>query len=303
MNRRAFLKQSMLLSALSGLALGTYGSSITNNDLQKDELEVLIKELPPLFQDYRIAFLSDIHLGSWVSNDLVAQSVSLINASKPDLILLGGDYLWIHDHWLEVAYPDVPNKSFSSFSKAEKPYQILSLLSKILSGLNCPDGIYASLGNHDHWVAPQLCLDALKQAGIRPLINDDFAVQRGNQSLRIFGIDDYWTGAPKFPEDGAANKRTEGRIVMTHNPDLFGLMFDTSQFEFDLGFAGHTHGGQIKLPVIGAPIYNIEDLRFKEGLYQHPKAPIYTSRGVGVVELPFRVNCPPEVSIITLKQA
>ncbi len=92
-------------------------------------------------------------------------------------------------------------------------------------------------------------------------------------------------------------------ILLTHNPDFSSFVLHDKNIKFNLSLSGHTHGGQIKLPIVGALGYNISDLRYKEGLVDYQETKLYTSRGLGYVELPIRINCPPEVTIITLRKS
>jgi predicted MPP superfamily phosphohydrolase len=91
------------------------------------------------------------------------------------------------------------------------------------------------------------------------------------------------------------------KICLAHNPDYFVELQKKSPVKFDLSLAGHTHGGQIKLPIWGSLIYNVENRQFAEGLVETNQSSYYTSRGIGVVEIPHRINCPAEVCIFTLK--
>lgn len=143
----------------------------------------------------------------------------------------------------------------------------------------------------------------MSKAGIQVLLNTVFPVERQGKRLLVLGSDDYWTGIPSTSAMPDKKEPGQVRIVLSHNPDYLSHLLEKTRFEFDLGLSGHTHGGQIKLPLIGALHYNIKDQRFAEGLFSHPRAVTYTSRGIGVVGLPIRINCPPEVNVFTLKRA
>ena len=133
------------------------------------------------------------------------------------------------------------------------------------------------------------------------LINRSVTFKRNLETFRIIGTDDYWTGIPRFA--AAPKRESENRVLISHNPDYVSFLLENTACEFDLALSGHTHGGQIKLPIIGALGYNVTDARFGEGLVHHKRGEVFTTRGLGVVEIPVRINCPPEVSILTLTHA
>ena len=187
---------------------------------------------------------------------------------------------------------------------SEQASTAYELVSSIIAEVNAPEGIVAVYGNHDRWTIPKFCHKQFTSRQIRILINESIELNRSGSILRLIGVDDYWTGIPRIPKLPVRTKNSkEVRILISHNPDFLSPLINQRQNIFDLGLCGHTHGGQIKLPVVGALHYNIRDLRLSEGLYQNDYCSVYTTRGVGVVEIPYRVNCNPEVSILNLTRA
>lgn len=127
-------------------------------------------------------------------------------------------------------------------------------------------------------------------------------MQRGSESLLIFGSDDYLTGLPAVPP-AAAIPGVSARVLVTHNPDYVSEVLKRDAARFSLALCGHTHGGQVRLPGLISMAAPVRDTRFLAGLVQVDGRWVYTSRGLGMVGLPFRVNCPPEITTIELKSA
>lgn len=296
-SRRNFLK----LSAFAGLSLtaaGAYGS--TTEEAELTHTNILIENLPREFNDYRIGFISDLHLSAFVPDEWIEQAINLINKSNVDLAVLGGDYVWIHESYTSRLVTNYRNLKLANLPQRDLPPLLYQTLGKILGGIKAKDGAYAVHGNHDRWVGPELCREHFAAQNIELLINTKKTFKRGSAYLNLVGTDDYWTGVPSIPLAPRKGDAKEVRVILSHNPDYFSYLLKHKNFEFDLGLAGHTHGGQICLPLIGAPSYNIQDLRLAAGLYREGNYNIYTSRGIGVVDIPVRINCPPEVSILSL---
>jgi len=298
-SRRDFLKNSLALLGASSL-LPAFPSYATSSDVLLRTETVYIPRLPKSFDGFRIGLLSDLHLGPWVSPDLVSQAVRLINSEKPDLILLAGDFVGIPDQFPVADLPYSSDPIFDSISKADLPQKIFTLAADLFSELKAPQGVFAVYGNHDNWIEPTLCAAAFANKKIPILKNDLIRITRNGDELTLIGCDDYWSGIPVWPKQIARRAKNQARLLLTHNPDYVSYLLDSTNANFDLALCGHTHGGQIRLPLVGALTYNVEDRRFADGLAKHPRGQVFTSRGVGVVEVPFRLNCPSEVNMIML---
>ena len=237
---------------------------------------VCIPGLPPAFAGVRIALLTDIHRGPFLSAHRVGRLVALTNAQHPDLIALGGDYVhrskkYIPSVWAELAH------------------------------LHAPLGVYAVLGNHDYWESGPLSFAAMAQTHIVNLTNRNHRLERDGQALYIAGVDDSWAGHPHLPEALAGMGPHDVAIVICHNPDYIEQAHDPRA---RLWLSGHTHGGQICLRK-GHPIIHASkcELRYLAGLTQYDGMQIYISHGTGTVTPPLRWNCPPELPIIELQPA
>ncbi|NLF25579.1 MAG: metallophosphoesterase [Deltaproteobacteria bacterium] len=300
--RRDFLKMGALALAISGGACASL-SKVDTSTLETTKLELPIKGLPLEFDRYRIGFISDIHLGPFVANSLLEATVDLVNQHHADLLLLGGDFINLPMILENLNFWYVRNNDFSDPTDRTLIYRIYDTLGRILSQAQCPDGIYSVYGNHDRWFAPRTCAERFKHHRIGLLVNHTVNIKRNRKELQIIGVDDYWSGNPSLPQNMAPKTSRQTRILLAHNPDYISKVLTGTNFEFDLGLAGHTHGGQICMPFIGSLLHNVQDRRFSAGLFQHEKAAVYTTRGIGVVEIPLRLNCPPEVCLFTLRVA
>ncbi len=296
LSRRQFLKSALPLSLLPGAAMGSQSS------VQRSSLEIKINGLGAEFEGYKIAFVTDIHHGVWLPQELLEQAIQLVSQERVDLLLLGGDYIGLPDPIKTAASGSILNKRFAGLDEFNAPVPIFENLGAMLSKVAPPDGIVGVYGNHDLWLAPHASRKLLPRHGVKMLVNQSFLVKRGGHTLHVYGLDELWTGIPRYLINPSKAPH-ETRILLAHNPDSFSSVLDSPEFEFDLGLAGHTHAGQVKLPLLGALSYNIMDSRLGEGVFQNGQKKCFTSRGIGTVEIPIRINCPPEVTIFTLQHA
>lgn len=301
-SRRTFLKTAGLLSVGVAAASGVALSGEETSDFQLEEIRIALPDLPAEFYNYRIAFISDLHLGPWFPIDWLATVLARIEDSKPDLLLLGGDYIWIPDSTLSALFPGMREKKFAALSPDTMAPAIFAAVADQLKKVAAPDGVCAIYGNHDRWEGPEVCRDLIARAGVSFLVNSTFEVKRAASSLQIYGVDDYWTGFPNYAPDISTGARNV-RILLSHNPDGIIAAGHVNPGGFDLALAGHTHGGQICLPVVGPLVTNVRNKQLRQGLAQTATFPAYVSRGLGVVEIPYRINCRPEISLLTLIKA
>jgi predicted MPP superfamily phosphohydrolase len=297
LSRREFLGLGLAAAAATSAA---YASAFTvNGDIELSEVPISIPELPNEFYGYRIGFLTDLHLGRAVPHEWIDDALRLVSAASVDIILLGGDYLWAPDSFPESHLSYVRNRRFDNLSQAKLPLAIIEDAADLIGSHKAPDGVLAVLGNHDRWNLPLSAFSHFTRHGIKVLINNTMSIHRGGKVLTIIGVDDYWTGLPRWPRKIAAGPT----LLLSHNPDFASYLVNNTQHRFDLALCGHTHGGQFKIPGLGAPFCNIQDRGLLEGLAEIAGCRIYTSRGVGMSKFPFRVNCPPEAVVVTLVAA
>jgi len=237
-------------------------------------IDLSLPRLDAAFQGYRIVHVSDIHIDTWLGLERLEQVVQLINAQGADLIVITGDFITYR----------VPH--------------LLEGMSAILKNLHAPDGVLAVLGNHDYWAAPDEVRAMLRSAGIREMGNRVHTLQRGEALLHIAGLDDVYNKhdhlgsiLAELPLGGAA-------ILLVHVPDFADVAAATGRF--DLSLSGHSHGGQLVLPRIGPLVLPPYGKKYYSGLYRINSMYQYTTRGLGTSTFAVRLNCPPEISVLTL---
>lgn len=242
-----------------------------------ERVEVGIRGLPPAFDGYRIAFLTDLHTSPLVPRWWLDRAVQATVGLKPDLIALGGDFLDDDPHYI-------------------------AHLADILKPLAAPDGVVGVLGNHDHYVGALGVREELVQAGVRELLNTSRIVRRGSAQLAVAGVGDLEADIIDFDQAMAGIGAEVPRIVLSHDPDVFA--FWPEAHRLDLMLAGHTHGGQAFLPIIGPPYIPSQfGFRYLRGSYREGARQLYVSRGVGSSGVPFRWGCPPELTDLVLRVA
>jgi predicted MPP superfamily phosphohydrolase len=315
-SRREFLRSSTKTLATTAASFAIPASTLlisteANATLTKDSkapevsrINLEFSNLPPDLNDYRIAFFGDTHLGHYLSTSYLRNIVTQVNAETPDLIILGGDYIWREKSNLAKALILFQESEYRSLRGKELVEKILDDTIEIFRDLKAKDGVYGVLGNHDQWeVGPSVKKLFSEGKSSTILINEVAEVFRGNSRLSILGVDDYWTGIPKVPASWRPAEPSSFNLLVSHNPDYVSEILGRGSLDFNLALCGHTHGGQIKLPLVGSVIHNVYDSRFIEGLVSLTpnKQYVFTTRGIGTVELPIRFNCPPEIALITLK--
>jgi predicted MPP superfamily phosphohydrolase len=233
---------------------------------------VTVRGLPAGFENVRIAFLTDFHRGVFISQEFVLKGVEMAQALRPDLILLGGDY---------VDYD---------------PALIVPVM-EALGGFNAPLGVFAVQGNRDIRANRILTSRELARQGILEITNRGIWVERNGSKIYLAGFDDATIGSPDIP--AGLSDATSGAIILalTHSPALVDRLKDP---RIRLVCCGHTHGGQINLPLIGPPIIPKGCGNYAVGLIQSPNAKVFVSAGIGVAYAPLRFRCPPEISMLTL---
>jgi predicted MPP superfamily phosphohydrolase len=246
-------------------------------DFEVVHLNVNIPDLDPAFKDYRIVHISDIHLGQWISAKRIEGVVNLVNKQKPDLIAITGD---------SVSY--VVNEA------------VLDML-RYLKNLKPQDATVAVLGNHDHWIGAEEIRKVMDENRIIELENDVYTIKRGDAMLHIAGVDsitlekhDLDAVLRKLPESGPA-------ILLAHEPDFADVSAATGRFSLQL--SGHSHGGQMIIPGLGTPFRGSQFRKYPLGEYKVGNMVQYTNRGLGTNVFWIRINCPPEITIMTLQSS
>jgi predicted MPP superfamily phosphohydrolase len=277
-SRRRFLKWTSLAvgtaaaagCAVDALAVEPHGFKVTRP-------EIPVPNLPAAWEGLRIAQITDVHVGPYSSLDDAREIVRMTNALRPDLVALTGDYVSRAD----------------SISRA---------LVEVFRDLRA-EWKFAVLGNHDYWANAGEMARALESAGIELLKNRHHLLVRGGQPLCLAGVDDLWSSNPGPNVEAAlAGVPTETcRLLLCHNPDYAEILLPEPRV--DLMLSGHTHGGQVRLPFFRPLFLPITYKKYAAGLVQGPRCKVYVSRGLGMVGMPVRFNCRPELPLITLRRA
>ena len=273
MTRRTFLT---LMGSLTGsaFAMGGYIVFIERYYVQFNRYRIAVPNLPPAFRGLNIAHLSDLHYGTLMPLRFVEHLLDKLNRIEKDVIVCTGDY--IHESrsttQIDAVWP-------------------------LLSKLHAPMGVYSVLGNHDHWGDTARSLYWLEKSG-QNLRGKAIALEKEGQRLWLAGIGDYWEDPLAIDPILAQIPDRECRIVLAHNPDSADTPF---QARIDLMLAGHTHGGQVNIPFVGAPVLPVKNKAYSSGLVLSTKRqPVFISRGVGWAIYPVRFNCYPEIPILEL---
>jgi predicted MPP superfamily phosphohydrolase len=275
MTRRQFLTRGAAAVAGATLLTGGYAWQGEPNWLEITRRELHLKELPSAFAGTRLVHFSDVHLGFNKDAHDLARLVQHIKEEKPDIICFTGD---IVDSYAEDLTGSV----------------------SILAELQAPLGKYAILGNHDY-KNTELLTRLLATAGFRVLRNQSYLVKQGGAVIAVAGLEDMLHGKP---DPAAAIKGIPAgtfTLLMMHEPDYA----DTAEaYPFHLQLSGHSHGGQIRLPLIGAPFTPYGSHKYIDGLYytENKAMPVYVNRGFGETSMPFRFLCRPELTVLTLRR-
>lgn len=270
--------------ALAAVAL--YGAAVEPYLLSRSDVNARVAGLPPELDGYTIAVLTDLHCGVASPPAHVARAFDMAQGARPDLVALLGDY--------SVSTRRTRRLNRRWYGRG------MRALSPMIRALRAPDGVLGVLGNHDHYYDAGDVRAWLEGVGVRVLVNESVAVRRGGATLVVGGVDDAREGRVDAAA-GCANQPPDApTVVLAHNPDA--VLALGAQRRVDLVLAGHTHGGQIVLPVVGAVATHARvcTRRTASGWVPNERAPLYVSRGVGGQHPP-RWNCRPEVTIVRLR--
>jgi hypothetical protein len=282
--RRRFLAAGAC--ALGGIAL--YAGEVERHRIDVSPSEVFVPGLPQGFEGFRIAQISDIHLDEFTEPFFVRDVVNRVNSLNPDAVMITGDF---------VTSEFAPRKFAMGAA-----WQCAGLLDR----LTCRQR-YAVLGNHDLMVGPRQVAEALADHGITVLRNSHVPLERAGGRIWLAGLDDPVQGAP-LPDvaipDSIRNLPREPIVLMCHAPDYADIvLLHPSCSSVALMLCGHTHGGQIRLPLIGAMVLPEMGRKYIEGWFRLGNMQLHVNRGIGTIGVPFRFDCPPEISLLTLHSA
>jgi len=273
--RRHFLSGLIATPLVAVSAASAYARLIEPYNYLVSETDVFINNLPERFEGFRITQLTDIHHSKILGLNEVRRVVSLAQQTRPDMFVLTGDYSTTYRRFIEPC-------------------------AEALSSLSAPEGVWAVLGNHDHYTDPELTTRALEQHHISVLNNKNTTLRRGPDKLQLSGIDDWTWNATDWIKAFSGLNDKAPTILLSHQPSV--LDFEQVK-NVSLILSGHTHGGQINLPWLGTPArFATKDLRYAQGLFKHGDVQLYVSSGTGVIGLPVRFGVRPEIAVIQLRR-
>ncbi len=278
--RRRFLEQTALAAGTVPFLAAAYGLLYERLDIETTRKTIRIARLPKAFHGFRIAQLSDIHIGPFMSAEEIRKIADLTNRLKPDLIVLTGDFVtW--DPQTQGAVVDA------------------------LSGLKAPFGVLGCLGNHETYTGTEASITRLfATRGIRILRQAATPIRSNGETLSLIGVDFQGRFGPPLPAmtylRGVQQLLAPGsvNILLSHNPNSFDR---AAELGIDLTLAGHTHGGQVALEFVHrniSPSRLVTD--YVKGWFQKGASQLYVNSGLGTILVPIRLNAPPEITLFEL---
>ncbi len=271
-------------------------------------IEVTHKKIPipglkPQFEGFRIAHVSDIHVGTWITQPQLQEVVDLVNEQDADLIVHTGDFVGVqktrtfYHQWRESRR----NGTTMHSPDAER---LFNSSIPVVAQMKAKFGAISVLGNHEHWVDVDVARYYLKEYNIRLLENSSEQVTIDGASINFAGVGDLWAGKQDLVKAfaGTPPASVAPRIVLSHNPD-FADDPQVPRNKVSFMLSGHTHGGQVTIPGFGPPLLPIKNRRYAKGLVDTEWGWIYITKGVGCTTPPIRLFTRPEIAVLELTAA
>ncbi len=279
--RRLLLRQTAAVAVAAPFVGGAYGLLYGRLNIETTRTRIRLPRLPQSVEGFKIAQLSDIHIGPFMTAEEIRKYVRITNDLKPDLIVLTGDFIT----WDPATQQPVVDA---------------------LARLRAPFGVLACLGNHEAWSNTEDSITMLfEQAGVRVLRQARTPIPTGREELNLIGIDYVRGRRGRTPQPATPAGRIEDliapdrvNILLSHNPNMFD---HAAELGIDLTLSGHTHGGQVTLEFVNPQIAPSRIMTpYVAGLYAKPGAQLYVNRGIGTMFVPIRLGAPPEIAMIEL---
>jgi len=267
---------------LGALVGWNYIDKIEPDMIEITNVSLKLPRLPNAFSGFKLVQISDIHVGHWMTGERFEPIVEMVKELSPDLVAVTGDII--------LAYRGMPG---------DQP--MLYEFSNILKNLADEYLTVAVLGNHDYRFNSVVVKDVLELAGVNVLMNSVFSLERHGEYFHIAGVDDVSKGYSNLDAVLAALPDEGGSMLLVHEPDFADISAATGRF--DLQISGHSHGGQVVMPLIGPLVLPRLAKKYFSGLYKVKGMYQYTNRGLGMTFPSVRFNCRPEITVFTLESA
>ncbi|HEX4786521.1 MAG TPA: metallophosphoesterase [Candidatus Sulfotelmatobacter sp.] len=278
--RRTFIRLAATAGA-GALAIDT--TLIEPNRPRIVRKDIALRRWPARLEGFTIAHLSDFHYDPYCSVHPLRAAIGMVNDLRPDLIVLTGDF--VSEPFL---LGDRKKAAFASQPCAE-----------LLTQMQAPHGSWAVLGNHDVLTDASRIITSLQNQGIQVLVNQSVAIERDGARFWLSGIDDALERTPDL--EGTLHKipSDDPVVLLAHEPDYADY---AAHYAVDLQLSGHSHGGQIRLPLLPPLFLPPLARKYVWGLYEVGGLTLYTNPGLGTVNIPVRMNCPPEITLLTIRR-
>lgn len=279
-SRRKFLGMA---AAGAAAALGADGFLVEPDLPKVVRQEIALRRWPERMDGFTIALLSDFHYDPYFSVHPIRAAVGMVNELRPDLIVLTGDFV-----------------SISLFGNSVASAADADPCAQLLRQMRAPHGLWAVMGNHDAGTDVNRVIGALRDSGIHVLRNQSAPIEKDGSRFWLGGVDDVLERTADLSATLHGISSDEATVLLAHEPDYADYV---ASHLVDLQLSGHSHGGQMRIPFL-PPLYLPELARkYVAGRYQIRELALYTNRGIGTVEIPVRLNCPPEITLLTLRRS
>jgi predicted MPP superfamily phosphohydrolase len=248
------------------------------------DLQLKFPHWPTALDGFRIVQLSDLHYDPHFGTAPIQAAVRLANEQSADLIALTGDF---------VTLPIIENRP-----NRKRAAEQIDPCAALLKQLKSRYGAFAVLGNHDEFSAPNIVTKGLQGQGIEVLRNRSLPIEHNGARFFLAGVNDVLGGEADLDRALTGVSTTDPVVLLAHEPDFAD---DTARYSVGLQLSGHSHGGQIRIPFLWPLFLPALSHRYPKGLYKVGGLTLYTNVGVGTIHIPMRLNCPPEVTLITLR--
>ena len=269
------------------VAVGAEALVLEPNQPRLQRVDIPLARLPEALDGFTIAQISDLHYNDVFTIHPIRKSVEIINSLRPDLAVLTGDFVTISE--------------FSEYLHDEKKSaDAAEPCARIVANLRARFGAIVALGNHDAKADPDRITRVFTAQAMPVLRNAALPLERDGARLWIAGLDSVTEGKPDPERALRGVPGNEPVVMLVHEPDYAD---EVVRYPVDLQLSGHSHGGQIRLPFFGAPYLPQMGRKYPWGLYRIGRLTLYTNVGIGTIRLPVRWNCPPEITLFTLRAA